>query len=595
MRLRCGIVVHVLGVMLGPMAACACAGTDPAGPGSARPEEQQGATAGSTADTPVVPMQAAVADDANGVVTATPHGAESAVGAPLDPGFKPIHRLNTVEYNVTIADVLGTRLQPATANWRGGELAGFDNMAAVLGIDEAQYQRYFDAAQTLATEVFSSARLREAFVSCEASQMDCVRASIETMGLRLFRRPLTTQELATYLRVYEAALELGDEPSAGLEQSFRAMLSSAEFLFRIEYDAQPDSVEPHALSSFELASRLSYFLWSSAPDEELLELAVDGDLQDPETLSGVVDRMLDDPKSERMISNFSGQWLGARQVVAHPVAPQFYNWSPEVARAAQDEMVLYFAEFVRTERSWFEFPLADVNFIDGWLSRLYGMPTPLNSHERVEFDEDERAGFFGLAGFLALTSFDRRTSPSLRGRWIATNFLCVEMPDPPPDVPELVEGQDATALNVRQALELHRQDPVCAACHGLFDAYGLALEEYDAIGQFRTEYPDGTVVDASGVLPVSTDLPDGQSIEGLDGLARAVANDPRFGQCLAKKLLTYGLGRVATAADEPHLDQVQHAWLAQDEVPSIRRLIRTLALSEPFRYRRGDGDSGEPL
>jgi hypothetical protein len=506
-----------------------------------------------------------------------------------------MHRLNTVEYNATIADVLGTTLQPANANWRGGELAGFDNMASVLGVDQAQYDRYFNAAKTLATEVFAAGELRARFVSCEPSEPACVRTSIETAGLWLFRRPLAPDELATYQRVHDSALALGDAPAAALELAFQALLSSAEFLYRIELDPRPQSAEAHPLSAFELASRLSYFLWSSAPDEALLRVAADGSLLEPSTLSAVVDRMLDDPKSERFVSNFAGQWLGARQVISHPVVAKLYAWTPEVARAAGDEMLLYFSEFLRSERSWLEFPVADVNYVDGWLSALYGMPTPEKSPLRVEFKDDRRAGFFGLAGFLALTSFDRRTSPSLRGRWIAGNLLCMKPPDPPPDVPKLEDtGEDTSALSVRQILERHRQSPDCAACHALFDPYGLALEEFDAIGQYRSTYADGTSVDASAVLPASQAHPDGLAFTGLEGLARVVASEPRFGQCLAEKLLTYGLGRPVTASDQPYLRQAYRDWSDAGQVPSIRRLIRTLVLTEPFRFRRGSEPGAQP-
>lgn len=514
----------------------------------------------------------------------------------LDPGTKAMHRLNTAEYNATVRDVLGTTLEPANANWRGGEFAGFDNIASVLGMDEAQYDRSFNSARTLATEVFASEELRARFVACELSERACVRESIEGAGLRLFRRPLAPEELATYEKVYDAALGLGDEPLAALRLTFQALLSSAEFLFRIELDPQPDSTEPHPLSAFELAARLSFFLWSSAPDDALLALAADDSLLDPATLSPVVDRMLDDPRSERLVSNFSGQWLGARRVISHPVAPELYWWSPQVALAAADEMVLYFAEFLRTERSWFGFPTADINYVDGWLSQLYGMPTPLEMPERIEFTEDERAGFFGLAGFLAVTSFDRRTSPSLRGSWIANNLLCLKVPDPPPDVPKLEDAAaDPATLDIRQVLERHRDDPACAGCHALFDPYGFALEEYDAIGRYRSAYQDGTPVDASSALPASAAHPEGRTVAGLDGLASAVASDPQFGKCLAKKLLTYGLGRVVTPTDEPYLEQAHLDWTAAGRVPSIRRLIHTLILTEPFRYRRGAGGPEEPL
>jgi len=511
----------------------------------------------------------------------------------LDPGRKDMHRLNTAEYNATVADVLGTTLQPANGNWRGGELAGFDNMASVLGVDETQYERYFEAARSLAREVFASDELRARFVSCELGEPSCVRATLETAGLRLLRRPLAADEVLTYQRVYDAAIALGDTPMAALELVLQALLSSAEFVYRIEFDAQPQSTAPHPLSAFELASRLSYFLWSSAPDEALLSAAADGGLLEPVTLSAVVDRMLDDPKSERFVSNFAGQWLGARQVVSHPVDATVYPWSPFVALAAANEITLFFSEFLRTDRSWFEFPTADVNYVDDWLASLYGMKTPLENPSRVEFKDDRRAGFFGLAGFLSLTSFDRRTSPSLRGRWIAGNMLCRVPPEPPPNVPSLEDSdQDSSARSVRELLDQHRRDEQCAGCHSLFDPYGLALEEYDAIGRYRSVYDDGTAVDASAVLEASESYPEGVAFTGLEGLAGVVASDPQFGRCFAEKLLTYGLGRPVTANDQPYLEQAQRDWSAPTEVPSIRRMIRTLVLSEPFRFRRGEADLG---
>jgi hypothetical protein len=341
---------------------------------------------------------------------------------------------------------------------------------------------------------------------------------------------------------------------------------------------------------------LSYFLWSSAPDDALLQSAADGSLTQPATLSATVDRMLDDPeKSERLITNFAGQWLGARQVPSHPTIPKFYQWTPPVALSASQEMLRYFGDFLHSGQSWFEFPSADFNYIDGELAYLYGIPTNLTGagiFERVEYHDDQRAGFFGLAGFLALTSLDRRTSPSKRGHWIAGNFLCAEPPPPPANVPQLDADASADAgvqpaLNVRQALEQHHANPACAACHSLFDPYGLALEEYDAIGLYRSTYDDGTPVDASTMLPPSETHPEGLTIQGLDGLSKAVASDPAFGKCLAKKLFTYGLGRLPTASDEPYFQQAQQQWLAAGQTPSIRRMIQALIATDAFRSRRG--------
>jgi hypothetical protein len=225
--------------------------------------------------------------------------------------------------------------------------------------------------------------------------------------------------------------------------------------------------------------------------------------------------------------------------------------------------------------------VADVNFVNDWLASFYGMPS-VQALTRVEHTADRRAGFFGLAGFLAVSSYDRRTSPSLRGRWIAGNMLCDEPEPPDPTVPVLeADGLDPSKLNVRELLRQHTQNPTCAGCHAVFDPYGFALEEFDAIGQPRTNYSDGTPVDATAEL-------DGVKFEGLEGMANLVAADPRFGRCLAEKLLTYGLGRPVGPSDEPYLEQAQRDWLAAPEPPSIRRLIHVLVLTEPFRLRRGE-------
>jgi hypothetical protein len=511
-----------------------------------------------------------------------------------------MHRLNATEYNNTVADVLGTTLQPANSSWRGGELAGFDNIAAVLGVDEAQYQRYFDAAQALATEVMASDELRARFVSCELTNPGCVMSSIERAGLRLIRRPLDPDERETYQHVYDLARESGDDEPGAFALVLQAMLSSAEFLFRIELDPDPASTAAHPLRPFELASRLSYFLWSSAPDDALLDAASNASLMESNVLSATIDRLLADPKSERFVANFAGQWLGARQVLSQPV---FFHWSKDTAQSASQEILLYFSDFLRSGRSWFEFPTADINFVDGPLAYHYGMNTDQISEvgvfERVEYHGDKRAGYIGLAGFLTVTSIDRRTSPSRRGRWIADNLLCRAPPPPPPNVPMLddeqagADGGSAT-LDIRMRLKMHQQNPSCAGCHALFDPYGLALEHYDALGLFRSNYDDGTPIDTSVILPPSPSHPDGLAVDGLAGLAEAISADPSFGTCLARRLLTYGLGRTMMASDDTHLQQAVGKWLDPSQTPSLGRLIHALVSTPAFLERRGGDERSAP-
>jgi hypothetical protein len=248
-------------------------------------------------------------------------------------------------------------------------------------------------------------------------------------------------------------------------------------------------------------------------------------------------------------------------------------------------MYAYFEEFLRSERSWLEFLQADLNFVDGALAEHYGMPSPGAGTVRVENVEDERYGFLGLAGFLAISSFDRRTSPTIRGSWVLKNLMCSEPPPPPAgvDVAELEKETEEESTNIRDALEQHRADPACANCHALFDPFGMALENFDGIVKFRTVYPDNVAVDAN------TDF-FGEPFSGLSGTAEIVTSNPDFGPCVAEKMLTYAMGRPLSAADMPNLEEMSHKWLESDDTPTLARAIQGLVLTETFRMRRGEGE-----
>jgi Protein of unknown function (DUF1592)/Protein of unknown function (DUF1588)/Protein of unknown function (DUF1595)/Protein of unknown function (DUF1587)/Protein of unknown function (DUF1585) len=511
---------------------------------------------------------------------------------PVDPGHVAVHRLNSAEYNNSVADVLGTKLQPADSNWRGGELGGFDNMASVLGVDPDQYQRYFDASEAITKDVFANPTALAKIVTCATTDdAACVKNILSATGQRIFRRPLSAEELTTYSNVYTAARAQGDDHTASVRLMVQSLLASAEFLYRIEYDNKPDSTDKHALSPFELASRLSYFLWSSAPDDQLLSKAADSSLTTDGVLSQAIDYMLGDAKSNRFVMNFAGQWLGIRRVVAHPVAADVYpDWTPALADAASQEQYLFFNEFLRSGRTWLDFVKADINYVTPDLAKAYGMPVPAGASAtnlaRVQDVADGRRGFVGLLGFLAQTSPDRRSSPTLRGKWILMNLTCTTPPDPPADVPKLEAKGDTTNANVRTVLEAHRANPACAACHALFDPFGLALEQYDGIGKFRTAYKDGSVIDPSTDL-AGVKFSGIEGAMGLPGVADIVSKDPKFGTCISQKMLQFSLGRLLTDTDTPYLDVVNTAWLKDPTKASIGNLVHGLVSTETFRSRRG--------
>jgi hypothetical protein len=518
-----------------------------------------------------------------GAGTITSGGGASST-QPVDPGNVLIHRLNTAEYNNSVADVLGTSQQPGTALWASEETADFNNIAAVENVDDKQYQLYYDAAGVVAQDVFANSALKARIVTCEtADDTACVQGIIGATGLKLFRRPLTAAEVGTYLKVYTSLRAAALSHDAALQQVLVALLASAEFLFRMEIDPDPTSSAVHALSPYELASRLSYFLWQSAPDEGLLKVAADGTLSDTTTLQAQLQRLSADAKFERFSKSFVGQWLGIRNVAAHGVdATVFPNWTPAVGAAMAQEAYSFFDEFAKGGRPWPEFITADVNYVDSNLAPIYGMPAPASGMQRVTDTTDQRVGFLGMGSFLALSSYEYRTAPTLRGRWILLNLLCSPPPNPPAGVPALDSmgaSADAAQQNVRQRLEAHRANAICASCHANLDPYGLALENFDAIGQYRSAYSGGSAIDAS------TTLADGTKFDGLPGLIDYVSKQPKLLSCVENELFTYSLGREPIATDQPYLDQIQASWLT--DTPTLPRLIEGLVLADTFRKRHG--------
>jgi hypothetical protein len=397
---------------------------------------------------------------------------------------------------------------------------------------------------------------------------------VSKAGLKVFRRPLRDAEITTYSNVYTAARGQMQDHDGSLKHVLWAMLASAEFLYRIEL---PKANAKRPLDGYELASRLSYFLWSSAPDDALLTAAASNALSTDEQVGTTVDRMLKDGKSARFIESFAGQWLGARKVSSHPVAAErFPMWSQAVADSAMNEMYLYFQDFLQNPRPWTDFLKADINFVNSALAPIYGMQNVTSANlMQVSNTTDDRKGFMGLVGFLALSSMDRRTSPTLRGKWVLGNMLCTEAPAPPANVPKLeTAGKDLESGNIRKILEEHRVNQACASCHAIFDPFGLALEKYDAIGRFRTTYGDGSAIDASTELG-------GQQFEGLSGAADIVTAKPEFKTCFARKIFTYGLGRAPSNDDKLWIDKMAHEW--ETGGLTVRGLIDGFTHSEPFR------------
>ena len=492
-----------------------------------------------------------------------------------------MHRLNSPEYRATVSDVLGTALQPVLLG-REGEIYGFDNNAEVLGVNDVDYSRYLEAAEQIAADVFASDALRARIVTCTgADDAACVRSVISGLGRRLFRRPVLDPELAAYEKVYAAARARAETHDGALEQVLVALLASAQFLYRIEFASGLPGVQP--VAAYDLASRLSYFLWSSAPDDALLAAAETETLATDDQLSAQLERMWDDSKSARFVESFAGQWLGARRIPNHPVATAvFPEWTPEVANAAALEVYQYFDEFLRQDLDFSAFFQGRAHFVNAELAKFYGLQVSGEGTQRITVANGERTGYVGLVGFLALTSMDRRTSVPIRGNTILRNLLCTSLPPPPNNVPKLEDGEEKHRT-VREYFEHVSEDEICGSCHKVIDPFGFALDQYDAIGRFRTTYEDGQPIDVRVQAPQSEWFPQGLQLNGLGSVADALTQDPRIKTCAAEKLYTYGMGRLLNDVDRRNIAALARDW--QTGELTIKQLARRLVLATPFRFQ----------
>ena len=395
---------------------------------------------------------------------------------------------------------------------------------------------------------------------------------------RAFRRPPTEDELRRYRDLAFAARRQGETFESSVQLILQALLVSPHFLYKMELDPPEKEGEPRDLNDFEVASRLSYFLWSSMPDDELLELAAEGKLKQDGNLEKQVRRMLASPKSRALAENFAGQWLELRSLdIRTPDGELFPQWNDELRRAMRSETELFFDAIVREDRSVLDLLSADFTFVNEPLAKLYGIDGVGGSEfRRVSTTGTPRGGLLTQGSFLTITSNPNRTSPVKRGKWILENILGTPPPPPPPDVPELVEakkGEDLGSLRAR--LEEHRKNPACASCHERMDPLGFAMENFDAIGAWREK--DGkTPIDPSGKLP------SGETFAGAGELRDLIVKTRReeFVRCLAEKLLTYALGRGLEYYDQCAVDKITKAL--PEDGHTFSRLVIGIVHSDPF-------------
>jgi cytochrome c553 len=410
---------------------------------------------------------------------------------------------------------------------------------------------------------------------------------------RAFRRPVEAAEIDRFLTLYDRAAERGDPFEESVKLALKGVLVFPDFLFRIEKRDNTPGIHP--LGQYELASRLSYFLWSTAPDEQLVRLAAEGRLQDPAVLTAQVDRMLDDPRSRTFSDTFTGQWLGSQDLGGRvvPLLTELQTYyTPEVAADLRTEPVLLFDHIVGENRSLLELLNADYTFLTERLVKFYQLEGKVdvkgNQFRMVKWPDDRRGGVIEMGSVLAMSSHYKETSPVLRGAWVLETILGTPVPPPPPDVPPLDPDRKQQNLSVRQKLEQHRADPSCAACHRLMDPIGFSLENFDWMGRWREKESNGEALDTTA------ELPSGDKFKGPVELREVLLNHrDDFLRHISGKVLGYALGRSLQDGDSC---TVQHLVndLAKDGYRA-RTLIRDVVLSVPFRNTQAGVKMEEPI
>jgi hypothetical protein len=501
------------------------------------------------------------------------------------PGRVTLRRLNKAEYNNTIRDLTGLELQLSDDFPSDDVGNGFDNIGDVLSIPPILLEKYLGAAEQVAEAVLDDEAARKRVFPHQPQgdtieeKVEVARRNISEFAERAYRRPLRPDEEERLFGILRYAWEQDSSEGEIFQTGIAAILSSPHFLFRVEQDPSADDEDGiRALDGYELATRLSYFLWSSMPDQALFDLAASGELTKHDVLTAQVRRMLADPKSQSLVDNFAGQWLQLRDVsrlMPDPVL--FPDFDGALRTAMRRETEMFFETMIREDRSVLEFLNADYTFVDERLARHYGISNVLGDEFQKVALTNGRRGVLTHASILMLTSNPTRTSPVKRGKWILENMLAEPPPPPPAAVPPLEEGGE-TLGTLREQMEQHRANPTCASCHLTMDSLGFGLENFDAIGAWRDR--DGRAeVDASG------ELPGGRKFDGATELMQILVAEKReaFCKCLATKLMTYALGRGLNSYDRCSIKAAVSA-LAENDY-RFSALVTSIVTSDPFTLR----------
>ncbi len=506
-------------------------------------------------------------------------GDVSTGGATCVAGASTLRRLTQTEYNNTVRDLLGDTTQPAATFPADSRNLGFDNNQQTLSMPPVLVARYESAAEKLIDDAWA----RDTSVSATAwlrvcdpasvGEAACAKQIIARFAKKAWRRAVDDSELAPLYALLDVAKAQGDGFDAGVKLALRAVLLSPNFVYRSEADSPANK----PLSDYALASRLSYFLWSSMPDDELFAKADAGTLHSPDVLQAEVRRMLADPKAQALVDSFGAQWLDTIDMPLISPDPKLY---PQVTRtlkqAMHDETTLFFQEFLKGTRSALDMLDADFTFVNGELASFYGIAGVSGATmQKVQLPAgSNRGGLLRQAGVLALTSLMNRTSVARRGKWVLSQLLCQSPPPPPPGIPPLPTTPPPGATQ-RQILEQHASSSACSGCHAKMDPIGFALENFDTVGSYRTQ-DNGGPIDATGTV-------DGQAIDGAAQLESVIKADPALPSCLAQMVYSYALGRSVQTGDSATIAQITQQLMKSGG--SLSELFYDVATSSAFTQR----------
>ncbi len=501
--------------------------------------------------------------------------------APLGgPGRVVMHRLNIAEYDNTVHDLLGSSLR-LSENFPPDDTAfGFDNVASALSMTDVTLGYYIDAAKKLAVEALGPAK-RSSVVPCDLAtgKETCVTSALSAFLPRAWRRPVAPDEVARLVALYTNNKSDGASDDEALGRVLQAALLAPEFLFRIEHNSGVAGVRP--LDGYELASRLSYFLWSSMPDAALTSAAASGALADNAGLSAQISRLLADGRAAAFGDSFGSQWLTLRSLDnVHPDAMVYPGFDDALRTAMRDETMHFFADIAAGRRPLNELLTTTSGYVNDRLAKHYGIAAVGSTTPMFAALPAERGGLLTQASVLTVLAHPKESAPVLRGKWILGQLLCREMPPPPPDVPQ--EPAAASGKSRRERLAAHRVDAVCKGCHDQMDPLGLSLENYDGVGQFRT-MDSGVPIDPSGTLA------DGSNFKTPQELAQIIAKDPALPRCVAQHLFTYGLGRAprgGSSFDDATVDAATKSFADAGQL--FPKLIEALVMSDAFRQREDE-------